>query len=225
MSVPQLIRQTLLLVGGIAMIAITSGRLMLIMLAAVPAVTVLAVVFGRKIRVNSRETQDKLAETGIIVEETLQGIFNVKAFVNESFEIGRYGRSMAAYLKAALRGAVLRGAFYFFHNIFSLFGTIVLVLWSGSHVVTKRNHQHWRHDALCALHHVCGGRDGAVRGPLQPGFKKRSAPRIGCGNYCGNSRKFVVDTSGAAPVEATPRHALRGEVEFRDRPFSLSIAS
>ena len=114
MSVPQFLRQSLILLGGIAMIAATSGHLTLIMLGAIPPVIALAVVFGRKIRKNSRDTQDKLAETGIIVEETLQGIFNVKAFVNESFEIGRYARSMEGYLQTALRGARLRGAFIAF---------------------------------------------------------------------------------------------------------------
>ncbi|HUC84257.1 MAG TPA: ABC transporter transmembrane domain-containing protein [Candidatus Acidoferrales bacterium] len=131
MVVPQFLRQTLVLLGGIILIASTSARLTLIMLSAVPPVIVLAVVFGRKLRQNSRDAQDKLAETGTIVEETLQGIFNVKAFVNETFEIARYGRSMDAYLRIALRGARLRGAFIAF-IIFALFGCIVVVLWSGA---------------------------------------------------------------------------------------------
>jgi ATP-binding cassette subfamily B protein len=131
MVVPQFLRQSLLLLGGIILIASTSGRLTLIMLSAVPPVIVLAVVFGRKLRRNSREAQDKLAETGTIVEETLQGIFNVKAFVNESFEISRYGRSMDDYLRVVLRGARLRGAFIAF-IVFALFGCIVVVLWSGA---------------------------------------------------------------------------------------------
>jgi len=131
MVVPQFLRQTLMLLGGVILIASTSARLTLIMLSAIPPVIVLAVVFGRKLRGNSREAQDKLAETGTIVEETLQGIFNVKAFVNEAFEIGRYGRSMDAYLRVALRGARLRGAFIAF-VVFALFGCIVVVLWSGA---------------------------------------------------------------------------------------------
>jgi ATP-binding cassette subfamily B protein len=131
MVVPQFLRQSLVLLGGIILIAATSARLTLIMLSAVPPVIVLAVVFGRKLRGNSREAQDKLAETGTIVEETLQGIFNVKAFVNEGFEIARYGRSLEAYLRVALRGARLRGAFIAF-IVFALFGCIVVVLWSGA---------------------------------------------------------------------------------------------
>src|SRR6202012_2749057 len=67
----------------------------------------------------------------IIVEETLQGIFNVKAFVNEAFEVARYGRAMENYLTIARRGARLRGAFIAF-IVFALFGCIVVVLWSGA---------------------------------------------------------------------------------------------
>ncbi|MDR3401426.1 MAG: ABC transporter transmembrane domain-containing protein, partial [Chthoniobacter sp.] len=131
MVVPQFLRQSLLLLGGVILIAFTSGRLTLIMLGALPPVIVLAVVFGRRLQRNSREAQDQLAETGTIAEETLQGIFNVKAFVNEAFEIARYGRSLDAYLAVALRGARLRGAFIAF-IVFVLFGCIVLVLWSGA---------------------------------------------------------------------------------------------
>jgi ATP-binding cassette subfamily B protein len=131
MVVPQFLRQSLLLLGGIILIASTSGRLTLIMLSAVPPVVILAVLFGRQLRRNSREAQDKLAETGVIVEETLQGIFNVKAFVNEAFEIERYRRGMDDYLRVALRGARLRGAFIAF-IVFALFGCIVVVLWSGA---------------------------------------------------------------------------------------------
>jgi ABC transporter fused permease/ATP-binding protein len=131
MVVPQFLRQSLVLVGGIILIASTSGRLTLIMLSAIPPVIALAVWFGRRLRQNSREAQDKLAETSTIVEETLQGIFNVKAFVNEAFEIARYGQSMDHYLRLALRGARLRGAFIAF-IVFALFGCVVVVLWSGA---------------------------------------------------------------------------------------------
>ncbi len=131
MVMPQFLRQSLMLGGGIALIATTSGRLTLIMLGAIPPVIVLAVLFGRKMRRNSREAQDRLAETSTIVEETLQGVFNVKAFVNEAFEISRYGRSMDNYLRVALHGARLRGAFIAF-IVFALFGCIIVVLWSGA---------------------------------------------------------------------------------------------
>jgi ATP-binding cassette subfamily B protein len=70
---PQFLRQTIILIGGIALIAITSLQLTGIMLVSLPIITVTAVIFGRKTRTISREAQDRLADTATIVEETLQG--------------------------------------------------------------------------------------------------------------------------------------------------------
>jgi len=131
---PQFLRQSTLLVGGIALIAATSLQLTGIMLASLPVLTVVAVFFGRKTRKISREAQDRLADTATIVEETLQGIVNVKAFANESYELNRYHAGLGSFLTSTLRGARLRAAFIAF-IIFALFGFIVLVLWSGARLL------------------------------------------------------------------------------------------
>jgi ATP-binding cassette subfamily B protein len=128
---PQFLRQTTLLVGAIVLIAVTSIKLTGIMLASLPVVTVVAVVFGRKTRKISREAQDRLADTATVVEETLQGIMNVKAFANEGYELNRYQDGLGKFLAATLRGARLRASLIAF-IIFALFGSIVLVLWSGA---------------------------------------------------------------------------------------------
>ena len=134
--VPQFLRQTTLLVGGIALIAVTSLQLTGIMLASLPLVIVVAVAFGRKTRKIYREAQDRLADTATIVEETLQGIVNVKAFSNEGYELNRYHEGLGKFLTATLRGARLRAAFIAF-IIFALFGFIVLVLWSGARLLQQ----------------------------------------------------------------------------------------
>jgi ATP-binding cassette subfamily B protein len=128
---PQFLRQTTLLVGAITLIAVTSLKLTGIMLASLPVVTIIAVVFGRKTRKISREAQDRLADTATIVEETLQGIVNVKAFANEGYELNRYHEGLGKFLTNTLRGARLRAALIAF-IIFALFGSMVLVLWSGA---------------------------------------------------------------------------------------------
>ncbi|HUR44558.1 MAG TPA: ABC transporter transmembrane domain-containing protein [Candidatus Saccharimonadales bacterium] len=133
---PQFLRQTTLLVGGIALIAVTSLKLTGIMLVSLPVLTVVAVIFGRKTRKIAREAQDRLADTATIVEETLQGIVNVKAFANESYELNRYHLGLTNFLTATLRGARLRAAFIAF-IIFALFGSIVLVLWSGARLLQQ----------------------------------------------------------------------------------------
>lgn len=133
-ALPHGLRQFAMLVGGVALIAWTSGRLTLVMLSAFPALIAIAVLFGSFIRRNSRAAQDRLADSGVIVEETLQGIASVKAFANEDFEERRYRASLDAFLKAALRGAWFRGGFVAF-ILFALFGAVVLVLWYGTKLV------------------------------------------------------------------------------------------
>jgi ABC transporter fused permease/ATP-binding protein len=134
MTIPHFLRQLTMLAGGIVLIVLTSAYLTLVMLLSLPAIIIIAALFGRRIRKASRATQDRLADTSVIVEETLQGISNVKAFTNEGYELGRYQSGLQAFVQAALRGAVYRAGFVSF-IIFALFGAIVLVLWYGARLV------------------------------------------------------------------------------------------
>jgi ABC transporter fused permease/ATP-binding protein len=134
--VAEFLRQSMLIVGGIAFLAYTSIELTLVMLGIVPLVAVFAVVFGRMIRRISKETQDRIAESNTIVEETLAGISNVKSFANEVFESARYAKSTQAIIEKALQGARARGFFASF-IIFCLFGSIVGVVWYGARLVNQ----------------------------------------------------------------------------------------
>lgn len=130
-ALPQLSRQVLFLSGGLVLIAATSLPLTGVMLGTLPLLIGAAVFFGRRLRKYARETQDRLAETSTIVEETLQAIASVKAFANEAFELGRYDRTNHAALNAALRTARWRAVFVAFF-ILALFGGMVIVLWFGA---------------------------------------------------------------------------------------------
>lgn len=133
-TLAEMIRQIILLAGGVAFLFIVSVKLTLLNLAILPVLIIAAVIFGRFIRKISREAQDKLAESNTIVQETLQGISNVKAFVNESYEAGRYQNVLHQVVKIALRGGTYRGFFASF-IIFCLFGAVVGVIWYGSILV------------------------------------------------------------------------------------------
>ena len=130
-ALPQLCRQSVFLVGGTTLIAITSLKLTEVMLGTLPILIFAAVFFGRRLRRYSRETQDQLASTNTIVEETLQAISSVKAFANEAFELRRYDASNKRVLAAALGAARWRAVFVAFF-ILALFGGIVIVLWFGA---------------------------------------------------------------------------------------------
>ena len=215
MVVPQFLRQSLVLLGGIILIAATSARLTLIMLGAIPPVIVLAVLFGRKLRRNSRDAQDKLAETGTIVEETLQGVFNVKAFVNEGFEIARYGRSLDDYLHVALRGARLRGAFIAF-IVFALFGCIVVVLWSGASLLQSGRISLGEMTRFVLYTAFVAGAMGQFA-DLYSQVQKAVGASQRVRELLREPPEFVLDVP-VASAAASPG-GLRGEVEFRDVHF------
>lgn len=134
-TLAEMIRQLVLLVGGIAFLAIISIKLTLSLLAVLPLLIVIAIFFGRFIRKISRKAQDKLAESNTIVEETLQGIANVKAFVNESYEAARYGTNIREVANIAITGAKYRGLFASF-IVFGMFGAIVAVVAYGCLLVS-----------------------------------------------------------------------------------------
>jgi ATP-binding cassette subfamily B protein len=132
--VPLLLLQLIFFAGSVVLIALTSPRLTLVMLASLPALVAFAVFFGRRVYRLHREAGDRLADSTVIAEETLQGIATVKAFTNEPHEDQRYRGSLAAYIDAVLRAAVYNGAFIAF-VIFAVLGAGVLVLWYGSRLV------------------------------------------------------------------------------------------
>jgi len=133
-TMAELLRQSVVLVGGLALLASTSVRLMGFMLAILPVLVVVAVVFGRWIRKVARAAQDELADAQTIVEETLQAIGSVKAYANEDYETRRFDGKMRSVVHLALRGALFRGAFTSF-VILGLFGSIVAVIWYGALMV------------------------------------------------------------------------------------------
>ncbi|HEX8563364.1 MAG TPA: ABC transporter transmembrane domain-containing protein [Flavobacterium sp.] len=129
-TIAEFLRQFILIIGGVILLAGESYKLTLMMLSVVPLVAIAAVIFGRFIRKYSKKVQDTVAESQVIVEETLQGITNVKAFANEWYEIARYNGKISEIVKLAIKGGTYRGYFASF-IIFCLFGSIVAVVWYG----------------------------------------------------------------------------------------------
>ncbi len=135
-TVPQAVRQSVILIGGTVAIFLFTWKLSLIMLASVPVVVLAIAFFGRKVRGYSKAAQDSLEEAGTVMEETVQGIADVKAFTNEGLEARRYGRALDGFFDVVKRGAMNRGAFLSF-VIFALFGTITFVIWHGARMLAS----------------------------------------------------------------------------------------
>jgi ABC-type multidrug transport system fused ATPase/permease subunit len=133
-TLAEFVRQWITIFVGLAVITIISIKLTGIMLAILPVVIILIVVFGKKIRKLARKAQDEAADSNIILSETLSGIKNVKSFGNEFFEMARYSKKADNIQSLSIKGAVARGLFASF-IIFGLFGSITFVVYQG-HAMT-----------------------------------------------------------------------------------------
>jgi len=134
--VPQIFRQSVILVGGLVFIFISSTKLSLFMLATIPVVVIAVSLFGRQIKSLSKRAQDELAESNVVVEESIQSIANVKSFGNEAIEVKRYEAQLKAFLGSIQKALLPRASFISF-IIAVMFGTIAVVAWFGAGMLAR----------------------------------------------------------------------------------------
>lgn len=133
-SLLQLVRQSIFLVGSIVLILTRSVQLTIPILIGMSLIVGAAVLIGRRLRKLSTKTQDALATTSTIVEETLQSLQSVKSYVQEQHEIARYKSALDENVSLAIKGARLRAGFVTF-IIFTIFGGIAAVILYGARLV------------------------------------------------------------------------------------------
>ncbi len=129
-TIAEFFRQIVTIFGGIVILSFISWKLALIMLATVPVVAIVAVIFGRFIKKLSKEAQDESAKSNAVLEESLMGISNVKSFTNENLLIGKYVTLIESIKSLNIKSGLWRGVFVSF-IIFCVFGAIVVVIWQG----------------------------------------------------------------------------------------------
>jgi ABC-type multidrug transport system fused ATPase/permease subunit len=128
-NIAEVIRQSIVGIGGLCLIIyFTSWDVAKWFIVIIPPITFVAILYGRKIRKYSKALQDKIAESSIIVSEALTGITSVKAFTNESLEIGKYDTVTTDIRKFGIKYGVMRGTFFAF-IITCIFGSIFFILY------------------------------------------------------------------------------------------------
>ncbi|MCO5268284.1 MAG: ABC transporter ATP-binding protein/permease [Brumimicrobium sp.] len=132
-TIAEFFRQVITILGSIVFIVIISWKLSLIMLATVPAMAILAVIFGRFIRKLSKKAQAISASSNTIIEEAMMGITNVKTFTNELFMSKKYKKSIDDIRSLNIQNGIWRGVFISFVILF-LSGAIVFIIWQGLHM-------------------------------------------------------------------------------------------
>lgn len=130
-TLAEFFRQIIILILGIFWIIWFTGNLALYMLASFPLVIVGAIYFGKFIRKISKRRQELLAESNVIVEESMQNIRTVKAFTNERYESNRYSNALTNVVTIGIDYAKKRGIFTAFIFIV-LFGCIFFIIWKGA---------------------------------------------------------------------------------------------
>ncbi len=133
-SASMALRNLLLLTGGLVMLAITSPKLTMLVVLAVPVVIAPIVLIGRRVRKLSRESQDRIADVGAEVEESLNAVRTIQAFNHEDLDRRHFAARVEEAFNAAVRRVRAR-ALLTALVITLVFGSVGLILWIGGHDV------------------------------------------------------------------------------------------
>lgn len=130
------LRNVLLFSGALLLMIWSSPKLASIIVGLLIAVVVPILIVGRRVRKLSRDSQDKLADTGALANETLNAMQTVQSYVREDMEAQRYGDAADTAFETALRRN--RNRSYLTALVITLvFGSIVFVLWLGAQAVIE----------------------------------------------------------------------------------------
>lgn len=207
------LRNTIMGLGAVAMMVVTSPRLSLLALLSFPLVVLPIIIFGRSVRSRSRYAQDALASAMAMAGEQVGAIRVLQAFVNEERANGRFSDAVNKAFMAA-RSSIGARAILTFFAILAIFTSIVVVLWVGSQDVLSGAITGGTLGQFLLYAVLAAGALGAlseVWGELQQasGAAERMSEIL--------AEKPAIQAP-AKPV-ALPK-PLRGEVEFRDISFA-----
>ncbi len=212
-TLAEFIRQIIILIVGIAFLAITTWKLSLIMLGTFPVIVIGAIIFGRYIRKLSKKRQNELANTNIILSETMQSINAVKSFTNERFEQNRYGSSIDKMIKIALKFAGGRALFAVF-IVTVLFGALFFIIWQGALMVQSGE--------MTAGSLVSFVSYTAILGAAIAGLGNFYTELLGAIGATERVRE-ILDTDSEVNMNAQPsanRLNLKGNIEYRAVEFA-----
>ena len=133
-SLSMALRSGVTVIGGLAMMGITSVKMTLLVLLAVPLVLGPVVFFGRKVRTLARESQDRVADLGAYVDETLHEIHTVQAYGHEDKDRSLFNGRVEDVMTAA-SGRIRYRALLISSVMFLSIAAIALVTWVGAHDV------------------------------------------------------------------------------------------
>jgi ATP-binding cassette subfamily B protein len=133
-SVSIALRNALLLLGGLAMLFTTSLKLTLMVIAGIPLVVVPIILFGRRVRTLARESQDRVADLGNRIDETIHEIRIVQAYGHEATDRADFAARVERGFEVSRRRIAYRSLLIVAVMVL-VFGAIAFILWIGGHDV------------------------------------------------------------------------------------------
>lgn len=129
-SLSMALRSVIMLIGGIIFLFITNVKLTAIVITSLPLVVVPILLFGRRVRALSRQSQDRVADVGSYVGETLGQIKTVQAYNHQSQDKLRFGETAEAAFNTA-RQRIKQRATLISVVILLVLGAVGVMLWVG----------------------------------------------------------------------------------------------
>jgi ATP-binding cassette subfamily B protein len=130
------LRSAISIIGSLVMLAVTSLKLTALIVVGIPVVLVPLIVLGRRVRRLSRDSQDRVADTSGLADETLNAIQTVQAFTLEDLNSRRFDAAVEDSFAAAVRRTKVRSTLTAVATML-IFGAITSVLWVGAHSVIR----------------------------------------------------------------------------------------
>ncbi|MET0194652.1 MAG: ABC transporter transmembrane domain-containing protein [Hyphomicrobiaceae bacterium] len=133
-ALSQALRNSIMLVGALVMMFVTSPMLSCLALAAIPLIVFPMFAYGRAVRRLSRAAQDRLADASAYAADNLGAVRALTAFGQETTVSGRFAAAVERAFQAA-RSRLLARAGLTAIAIFLVVSSIVGILWFGSRLV------------------------------------------------------------------------------------------
>ncbi len=129
-SLSMFLRNALMVIGGIILLFFTNPKLTSIVVVALPLVIAPILVFGRRVRSLSRESQDRVADVGSYVSEALGQIKTVQAYNHQEQDRQRFAQTAEDAFETA-RKRILQRSWLITLVIVLVLGAVGVMLWVG----------------------------------------------------------------------------------------------
>lgn len=135
-NISMLIRNLVQAIGGVILLFVTSAKLTMFILLLIPPLAFLVAIFGKKVKTISKSTQDALAQSSAVAEESLSGVRTVKAFAQESWETRRYDDQLEKSFQLSLNKITVIANFTGLVSVVG-FLAVVFIVWFGGKLVIQ----------------------------------------------------------------------------------------